>query len=223
MRNLKYLLLYSAVAIIAVQGALRLSFQLFSQSNAQEAGAVAPTEVVAESAPSDQSLATSPISNGEVAGPSDGQVPPPPPQAVEADAVVGEGVTAPELTTQQQAELPYVYNSEGRRDPFEPYRSVRAALETSVENRGAKQESDLTPLERWELDQIRIIAILWDGQNPRAMVLTPEGTSHTVTRGVKIGRNFGVIRDIKEGAIVVAEKIFVNGKAKTEIQTMELR
>lgn len=234
MTSLRWFLVIGFIGILSLLTSLGVSVNLFGKSQAQVPSA-GPNAV---SSPSSQEndLTEDQIDalNREVK-----DIPPPPSEAL-IDTPIGEGSTAPvatdtlnsseaggsELEPTSLDSLPplpesaYKYQQEGRRDPFEPFRRVRAAM---VGAAGSTQVSDLSALERWEIDKIKIIAVLWDTQNPRAVVMTPDAATHTVAKGTKIGRNFGVIKDIREGEIIVAEKIFVDGKSKTEIQVIELK
>jgi Tfp pilus assembly protein PilP len=221
MTSLRWFLVIGFLGILGLLTSLGVSVNLFGRSQAQapiSSSNEGPTEEQANQFPVDQ---VDPL-NRELQ-----DIPPPPSEAL-TESPIGEGSTSPEASETAEGEaldvlppLPvgtYNYQREGRRDPFEPFRRVRAAMATT----GVKAD-DLSALERWEIDKIKIIAVLWDTQNPRAVVMTPDAATHTVSKGTKIGRNFGVIKDIREGEIIVAEKIFVDGKSKTEIQVIELK
>lgn len=214
MTSLRWFLFLGMFGVLALLSMLGVTFNLFGRSVAQTPQDQAVQEVVEKV-----------VSNS-------GEVVPPPPQEALQDLPVGDGSTSESLTKPIEApelersagvvlpELPkdaYIYRAEGKRDPFEPFRRIRASMPATTPT------SDLTALERWELDKIKIIAVLWDTKNPRAVVMTPDASTHTVVKGTKIGRNFGVVKDIREGEIVVVEKIFVDGKSKTEIQVIELK
>ncbi|MFP5518667.1 MAG: pilus assembly protein PilP [Bdellovibrionia bacterium] len=252
MRALRWVIVYSFVAAIALWAAMNLTFRVFGDAQAQapseigggvdgtantqmpsnnDTPAAVPAEMLEGGAPNNAVMPEAPTDGSVNTGaetPSTGSadpntVPPPPTQAI--DEITGESLTAPiEKPASSESETFYNYIAEGRRDPFEPFRKIKASLSVS-KNAGPDNRADdeLDPLERWELDRIKIVAILWDIKSPRAVVMTPDGVTHLVTKGSKIGRNFGSIKDIREGAIVVAEKIFIEGNAKTEIQVMELR
>ena len=91
----------------------------------------------------------------------------------------------------------FTYNSIGQRDPFE------SLLRKEEESRQAS--SPKTPLEKFELGQFRIQAILIGKGAPRAMVSAPDGKNFILKPGLKIGKNNGVIKDINKSGIVVEE------------------
>ena len=82
----------------------------------------------------------------------------------------------------------------------------------------SKVEVPLEPLQRFELSDIKILGIMWDINEPRAMLADPTGKVHIVKQEQKIGRNNGVLALIREGELVVVEGIDP-GNGKVEYQT----
>lgn len=94
---------------------------------------------------------------------------------------------------------PYIYDPRGRRDPFAP-----------VETRIAEQAEGtpirpLLPLEKYELDQIELVGIIWDVTEPRAMFKDPTKKIHILSKDQRIGNNQGYIAVIREGEVVIVE------------------
>lgn len=113
---------------------------------------------------------------------------------------------------------PYLYDTrEGRRNPFKPATFIEAG---ALSNQMAGPS---TPLERFELDELRLLAIIWDVKSPRAMFLDPTNEVHTVTKDDRIGRRRGYIAVIREGEVVVVESTTYGGEAvySTRILRME--
>lgn len=136
-----------------------------------------------------------------------------------------DGVTAGEInypplgaSSSKLADDNFVYDPSGKRDPFRPYKSIRINSD-SIKS----QERDLEPLEKYEIEKLEIVAILWEVKNPRAILKTPDGSAHTVSKSSKVGINFGKIVSIREGEIVVQEKIFTDGVPKYELKTISLK
>jgi type IV pilus assembly protein PilP len=92
----------------------------------------------------------------------------------------------------------YNYDPKGRRDPFLPF-----DFSPNPENLSAK-----TPLEKYDLGQLKLTAILAGMEQPKAIVENAAGKGFTVTIGTKLGRNGGVIVSIDKEKIVVREKRF---------------
>ena len=94
---------------------------------------------------------------------------------------------------------PYIYDPRGRRDPFAP-------VDTAVVQAATGQPiRPLLPLEKYELDQIKLIGIIWDVNDPKAMFMDPTSKVHVLSKDQRIGRNQGYIAVIREGEVVVVE------------------
>jgi type IV pilus assembly protein PilP len=108
-------------------------------------------------------------------------------------AVVEKKTEGPVLTP-----LPlYVYNPEGRREPF---RSILVTSETG------KTLEILPPLLRTEVGELRLIGIVWGGFGYSAMVQTPDGKGYTIRVGTPVGPNRGTVRKITDRYLTVEEK-----------------
>jgi len=95
-----------------------------------------------------------------------------------------------------EAEVPYAYSPIGKRDPF---RNIFEQLAQSPE------EQELTELQKFELDQLKLVAVVTRIATPYAMVEDPNGKGHTLVRGTLIGKHFGQISQIREDCVVVKE------------------
>lgn len=90
---------------------------------------------------------------------------------------------------------PFIYESGDRRSPFEPY------VERSLVDRGVP----LGPLQKYGLEELSLMGIMWDVRNPKAMFVDPKSQVHVVGRDEGIGRKNGYIAAIREGEVVVVE------------------
>jgi len=91
----------------------------------------------------------------------------------------------------KSSEGEFSYNPVGKRDPFEPL-----ITKTKPLSKG-KIEKAKGPLEKFELGQFRLLAMLLVKGTPRAMVKAPDGKSYIVKPGDKIGKLDGVIVNIE--------------------------
>ncbi len=91
----------------------------------------------------------------------------------------------------------FIYSPIGQRDPFESL--------LLKEKKARKAGEPKTPLEKFDLGQFRIQAILIGKGVPRAMVSAPDGKNYILKPGLKIGKNSGVIKDITKTSIVIEE------------------
>ena len=96
-----------------------------------------------------------------------------------------------------EAENAYFYDSVGKRDPFlspfhiAPEQNVVAEI--------------TTPLQRFHLEQLKLVGVVWQTSRPKALIEDEEGLGYIVESGTRIGANGGVIRTIEPGRIVVEE------------------
>ncbi len=96
-----------------------------------------------------------------------------------------------------EAEL--AYSSVGKRDPFKSFLGELRASTGAVVTRCS------TPLGRFELDQMRLVAVVTGLADPLAMVEAPTGVGYAVRKGACIGKNGGVVATIRSGEMVVTE------------------
>lgn len=146
-------------------------------------------------------------------GCSDEPAPQPP---AKPKAVAKAPVKAAPDKAAEEAETPpetkFVYQAEGRRDPFLPLTAIRKPV-------GDVSEEPLTPLQQYELQQYRLIGVIVGLDDPKAMVVAPDGKSYILKKGIKIGKNNGVVLDISKDVIQVQEKYYdFSGNVRTNIQ-----
>ncbi len=119
---------------------------------------------------------------------------------------------APEL---EKVEPKYVYEAAGRRDPFLPLMQIRKPVSESGQ--------PLTPLQKFDLGQFRLIGVIVGRNEPMAMVMAPGGKAYVLKRGIKIGKNAGRVTDIREDAVVVEERFYdFAGQYRTSVQEIQL-
>jgi len=106
----------------------------------------------------------------------------------------------------------YSYDSTDRRDPFQPYRIETAAVDEEVGG----------PLEQFELEQLAVVALVWDANRPRAIVTDPGGTSYVVRVGSRMGKNEGRVIHIGDNLVLVKET-YVDYAGDQSTKDVELR
>jgi type IV pilus assembly protein PilP len=104
---------------------------------------------------------------------------------------------APAAPKGPEAEL--AYSSIGKRDPF---KSFLADMRTSS---GPVVTRCSTPLGRFEIDQLRLVAVITGMADPMAMVEAPTGVGYTLRKGACLGKNGGVIASIRSDEVVISE------------------
>lgn len=181
--SLKEIGAYVLVSLLAVGLAASLSLQFLKPAASQEEQENFPQEsppVVEETPASDLPPSDPPASSSDFP-PSD--LPP------ESNTVS----SAREIEVFLE---PFIYDSKERRNPFEPYQEIvsEAAAATPV-----------SALQKYRLDELKLIGIMWDIRSPKAMFVDPKSVVHVVGRDESIGRKNGYIAAIREGEVVVVE------------------
>jgi len=87
------------------------------------------------------------------------------------------------------------FDPTGRRDPFHPPRW----------GFGARAGAAFSPLQRYDIGQLRLVVIIYNTQDPRAVVEDDEGLGYIVKVGTHIGANGGQVESIQRGRLVVRE------------------
>lgn len=99
----------------------------------------------------------------------------------------------------------YFYHRENRPDPFLPF--IREQVIQQAVKSGGEQEvplEELTGLRKYEPGQLTLVAIVFRGNTPIAMVQDPVGQGYIVKEGMNIGR-YGVIEEITPNEVVVKQ------------------
>ena len=108
-------------------------------------------------------------------------------------------VTAPRVA--------FNYNPVGRRDPF---RSILVKTEI------AKSLEGLPPLQKTDLEELRLIGIVWGNFGYSAMVQTPDGKGYSLRVGTQVGPNEGSVKRITKRFLLIEEKYTdIFGESKT--------
>jgi type IV pilus assembly protein PilP len=106
-----------------------------------------------------------------------------------------------------------IYDSTGRRDPFRPPRANQTTLAGEAR----------TPLQRYDLGQLKLVAVIYDAEKPTAVVEDDAGLGYIVKVGTPIGANGGAVKSIEKGTVRVEEEsIDFYGDRQTSVVVMEL-
>ena len=111
------------------------------------------------------------------------------------------------------AEPEYSYSSVGKRDPFRSY-----LVELSQENTFSSRCS--TPLGRYDIEQLKLVAVITGLEDPVAMVESPTGVGYAVRRGACIGKNGGTVAAVRSGEVVVSEWVVRADGSRDSTQTV---
>lgn len=105
----------------------------------------------------------------------------------------------------------YSYDKKGKRDPFQPFR-----------HNSRSREDEQGPLAAYELEQLSVVAVVWDTGSPRALVADPRGEMHVVREGTPIGKNDGHVIHIGDNMVLVKET-YVDFAGEMTTNDVELR
>lgn len=103
------------------------------------------------------------------------------------------------LPTESAVADSFIYTPVGKRDPF---KSAYKIVKTPGQN---PDEVVTSPLQQFEIDQLKLIAVVSGISQPRAMVEAPDGKGYTVKIGTRIGKHFGRVVKIKSSELIIAE------------------
>jgi type IV pilus assembly protein PilP len=112
------------------------------------------------------------------------------------------------------------YDAKGKIDPFLPL--IQEKIEQPQPAADDSPQRILTPLEKIELGQIRLVAVIIMEKKRIAMVEEATGKGYEITIGTFIGRNQGKVTEIKDSSIVVTELV-KDFKGKLKEQTQEIK
>ncbi len=160
-----------------------------------------------------------PAKSTKVPVPPVGKQPPTPAKAAPPPPAAEGKVEPPPIVT-------YVYNPQGKPDPFKPLYVERPEVPRSkkaTEKAIEEISSKATPLERMELSQLKLVALIWNIKEPRAMVEDGTGKGYIIAQGTPLGKNKGRVTQITSAGVVVVEQYETStGKLGTRAVSLKL-
>lgn len=120
-------------------------------------------------------------------------------------------------TPAKEVERDYIYDPAEKRDPFQPF----IAMQTPV--RPVGEEIPITPLQKYDLSQLKLVAIMVGKGEGRAMVEDAEGKGYIIEKGVYVGSNFGKVKAVLKDRVIIEERYKdYLGKVKSKEVVLEL-
>jgi len=106
----------------------------------------------------------------------------------------------------------YTYNPVGKSDPFKPFIQL-----TQV--KGASRGVPLTPLQRYEVSQLKLVAIIAMPEGNVALVEDSAGKGFMLKKGTAVGNNDGKVTKVLKDRVIIEELYQdIYGKSKnTEV------
>jgi type IV pilus assembly protein PilP len=122
--------------------------------------------------------------------------------------VVVEPKPREKLEVAKKEEPEYTYNPAGKPDPFKPF------IQLTPTKAGAKGVP-LTPLQRYETNQLKLVAIIAAREGNVALVEDSAGKGYFLKKGTAIGKNDGKVTQILKDRVVIQElEQDISGQAK---------
>ena len=117
----------------------------------------------------------------------------------------------------------YFYDRRGKLDPFKPLFAIEAERMARADKKAKKKKLPLTPLQRIDLSQLKLVGIIVSPTGNKALVEEPSGKGYIITKGTYVGTNFGRVKRILKDRVIVEEQVedFFSGQMK--LQTTQLR
>jgi Tfp pilus assembly protein PilP len=110
----------------------------------------------------------------------------------------------------------YAYEQKGRRDPF------MSLVQVTKEK--PKRMAGKRPVENFDVDEIKLVAILWDNKQYYALITLPDKKSYTIRKGMTLGLYGGKVEDITKDKVLIREHVKdYRGQPKTKDTILKLR
>jgi type IV pilus assembly protein PilP len=122
---------------------------------------------------------------------------PPKAKAVPGDTTKA-GPAAATKEPEKKVEVEYTYNPTGKPDPFKPFIQLTPMREAS-------RKVPLTPLQRYEVSQLKLVAIISTPEGNVALVEDSAGKGFFLKKGTLIGKSDGKVTTILKDKVVIEE------------------
>ena len=127
--------------------------------------------------------------------------------ATNSMATAADSDTTMQLPALSIHEDTFVYEIEGRPDPFVPFITEKAAVVNVPYvdmNEIVEKKQVLTGMQLFEPGQLTLVALLKSDSEDLAMVQDFTGKGYVITEGTKIGRR-GIVRNIASNTVIIEE------------------
>lgn len=110
---------------------------------------------------------------------------------------------------EKKEEVEYSYNPSGKPDPFKPFIQLTPVREGS-------RTGPLTPLQKYDISQLKLVAILATPEGNVALIEDATGKGYFLKKGTWIGKNDGKVTKILKDKVII-EEVYqdIFGKTKT--------
>jgi type IV pilus assembly protein PilP len=109
---------------------------------------------------------------------------------------------------EKKGDTEYSYDPTGKADPFKPF--------IQVTSQGSSKNAPLTPLQKYDISQLKLVAIIITPGGNTALVEDSTGKGYFLKKGTGIGKNDGKVTKILKDQVIIEEKYQdVLGQTKT--------
>jgi len=112
-----------------------------------------------------------------------------------------EGAVSEDEDTAEPEDIQYVYVWKGRIDPFMPWYED----ETSSAKEDANKRGPLSPLQKVDLSQLKLVGIVLSPSGNKALVEDGTGKGFVIMKGTYVGLNRGKVAKILRDRVIVQE------------------
>jgi type IV pilus assembly protein PilP len=128
----------------------------------------------------------------------------------------------------QPPETTYEYKAAGKPDPFRPFMEAEPALiskkEEDLKKKASPKNEMVSPLQRVDIDQLRLIGITGDDKKRVAVVADEKAKKYyPIFIGTYIGLNGGRVSAILPDRLVIEEQVETPGKKTKRVQVKQLQ
>ena len=99
---------------------------------------------------------------------------------------------------EKKEEVEYSYNPVGKPDPFKPFLQLTSVREGS-------RSGVLTPLQKYDISQLKLVAIISSPEGNTALVEDATGKGYFLKKGTFIGKNDGKVTKILKDKVIIEE------------------
>jgi type IV pilus assembly protein PilP len=110
---------------------------------------------------------------------------------------------------------PFIYDIVNRRDPFLAYAEF-------IPQDDGLPARPLSAAQRYAIEELKLVGIMWDVREPKAMFVDPDKEILTLGRDESIGNRNGYIAAIREGEVVVVEAIRRRGEVSYRTRVLRI-
>jgi len=117
--------------------------------------------------------------------------------SVQKEKTIPAGV-AEKKEPEKKGEVEYSYDPTGKKDPFKPFLQLTSA-------KGSSKHTPLTPLEKYEISQLNLVAIISTPEGNVALIEDATGKGYFLKKGTGIGKNDGKVTRILKDTVIIEE------------------